>query len=157
MRVTAKVDYATRALVELARATASPTAAARLVKAHELASAQRIPAKYCETILTELKRAGMVTSMRGGEGGYGLQQPAEQITIADVIRAVEGPLADVRGVRPNALTYPDDLAALQRMWIAVRANLRGVLERTTIADLRDGRLPDEVDALAEDPDAWAPR
>jgi Rrf2 family protein len=111
--------------------------------------------KFLESILAELKRAGIVRSQRGSEGGYWLARPAGEVSIADIIRAVEGPLADVRGVRPESLEYADGLEALQRMWVALRASLRGVLEQVTLADLRDGRLPGEVEALADDPSAWA--
>jgi Rrf2 family protein len=98
-----------------------------------------------------------VASVRGADGGYWLHRPPQEITMADVIRAAEGPLADVRGVRPDALDYPSDLEVLQRTWVAVRANLRGVLEHVTLADLRDGRLLPEVDRLADPDDAWAHR
>ncbi|MEJ7583273.1 MAG: Rrf2 family transcriptional regulator [Acidimicrobiales bacterium] len=154
MRTTAKVDYAVRAALELARAQPEARGPGRPVKGHDIAAVQAIPAKFLETILAELKRSGIVASRRGAEGGYWLARPAREIRIADIIRAVEGPLADVRGERPEDLDYGQDLAALQRMWIAVRANLRAVLEHVTVADLRDGALPPAVDALAEDPDAW---
>ncbi len=104
-----------------------------------MAAAQGIPVKFLESILAELKRAGIVASQRGADGGYWLARPAAEVTVADIIRAVEGPLADVRGVRPESLDYPDDLEALQRMWVAVRANLRAVLELVpTLADLQVG-------------------
>ena len=157
MRTTAKVDYAVRAGVELARAAGKPSGHPEPLTRRAIADAQAIPAKFLEHILADLKRSGIVGSVRGADGGYWLSRPADEITVADVIRAVEGPLADVRGVRPDALDYGDDLAALQRTWVAVRANLRSVLERVTLADLRDGRLDPAVDALAEDPDAWASR
>ena len=122
-----------------------------------MAQAQEIPVKFLESILAELKRAGIVRSQRGSEGGYWLARPAEEVSIADIIRAVEGPLADVRGVRPESLDYAEGLETLQRMWVALRASLRGVLEQVTLADLRDGKLPTDVDALADDPAAWAVR
>ncbi len=157
MRTTAKVDYAVRAAIELARAYPTDGGRPQPLTRQAIAEAQDIPAKFLEHILADLKRSRLVASVRGAEGGYWLNRPPEQITMADIIRAAEGPLADVRGVRPDALDYPDDLAALQRAWIAVRANLRGVLEQVTIADLRDGRLRPEVDGLADPPEAWAPR
>lgn len=158
MRTTAKVDYAVRAGVALARVAAAVEGGGRPepVKAHALAADEDIPPKFLESILADLKRAGVVASQRGAVGGYRLGRPPEEITVADVIRAVEGPLADVRGERPEALAYRDDLAALQRMWIAVRANLRAVLEHTTLADLAAGQLVPEVDALAADDGAWDP-
>lgn len=156
MRTTAKVDYAVRAVVALAVVEAGDDDH-EPVKAHELASREDIPPKFLETILADLKRARLVTSRRGATGGYRLGRPAEEIAVADIVRAVEGPLADVRGERPEAIRYPEGLEALQRMWIAVRANLRAVLETTTIADLAAGRLPPEVDALADEPDAWDAR
>lgn len=156
MRTTAKVDYAVRAVVALA-AVEGDDAEDDLVKAHELATREDIPPKFLETILADLKRARLVISRRGAAGGYRLGRPAAEITVADIVRAVEGPLADVRGERPEAIRYPEGLEALQRMWIAVRANLRAVLESTTVADLAAGRLPAEVDALADTPDAWDAR
>lgn len=159
MRTTAKVDYAVRAAVALARAAADAEArgvAVEPTKSHLLAAGEEIPPKFLESILADLKRSHIVSSRRGAVGGYRLGRPAEEITVADVIRAVEGPLADVRGERPETLVYPDGLDSLQRMWIAVRASLRSVLEQTTLADLAAGRLDPTVDALADDPDAWDP-
>ena len=157
MRVTAKVDYAVRAAVELARVAPDDGTAPRPLKGQQVAAAQAIPPKFLENILAELRRSGIVGSMRGAEGGYWLTRRPEQVSIADIIRAVEGPLADVRGVRPESLDYGDDLEVLQRTWIAVRANLRGVLEHVTLADLVAGTLEPEIDALAEDDDSWATR
>lgn len=156
MRTTAKVDYAVRAALELARAQGSGETRGRPVKGHDIAVAQSIPGKFLETILAELRRSGIVGSQRGAEGGYWLARPAAEVCVADIIRAVEGPLADVRGERPENLDYGEDLEALQRMWIAVRANLRAVLEHVTVADLRDGALPAVVDALADNAEAWSP-
>ena len=161
MRVTAKVDYAVRAAVELARAHSCgdrdrderPPPMTR----QAIADAQDISPKFLDHILADLKRAGLVGSVRGADGGYWLSRDPAAITMADIIRAVEGPLADVRGERPDALGYPDELAVLQRVWIAVRANLRAVLEHVTLADLRDGALPPDVEDLAADPDAWLTR
>jgi Rrf2 family protein len=157
VRTTAKVDYAVRAALELAKAQPTDSNRGNPVKGHDVAEAQDIPVKFLESILAELKRAGIVRSQRGSEGGYWLARPAEEVSIADIIRAVEGPLADVRGVRPESLDYADGLEALQRMWVALRASLRGVLEHVTLADLRDGQLPPEVELLADDPAAWAVR
>ncbi len=158
MRTTAKVDYAVRAGVALARAAAldERIEGRAPVKARELAADEGIPPKFLESILADLKRAQIVVSLRGSVGGYRLARPAHAITVADVIRAVEGPLADVRGERPETLGYPDELVALQRMWVAVRANLRAVLERTTLADLAAGTLDPDVDRLAADHAAWDP-
>lgn len=157
MRTTAKVDYAVRAGVALAREQAAADhQAPEPVKARELADAEAIPSKFLETILADLKRAEIVVSRRGAVGGYRLARPAAEVTVADVIRAVEGPLADVRGERPEALSYPAEQEALQRMWIALRANLRAVLEATTLADLAAGALAGPVDGLADDPAAWDP-
>jgi Rrf2 family protein len=157
VRTTAKVDYAVRAALELARAQPTDAKAGMPVKGHDVAEAQEIPVKFLESILAELKRAGIVRSQRGSEGGYWLARPAAEVSIADIIRAVEGPLADVRGVRPESLDYAEGLEALQRMWVALRASLRAVLEHVTLADLRDGALPSAVEALADDPAAWAVR
>jgi Rrf2 family protein len=157
VRTTAKVDYAVRAALELARAQPTDAKSGMPVKGHDVAEAQEIPVKFLESILAELKRAGIVRSQRGSEGGYWLARPASEVSIADIIRAVEGPLADVRGVRPESLDYAEGLEALQRMWVALRASLRSVLEHVTLADLRDGTLPSDVEALADDPAAWAVR
>lgn len=154
MRITAKVDYAVRAAIELARASTDDGSRLVPVKGRELAGAQDIPVKFLENILAELKRAGIVCSMRGAEGGYWLAHPPSEVSVADIIRAVEGPLADVRGVRPDELDFGADLVSLQRMWVALRANLRAVLENVTLADLSTGGLPAGVDALADDPEAW---
>lgn len=151
MRVTAKVDYAVRAATMLAT-TAS--AGEGPVKGDRIAKSQDIPVKYLENILSELRQAGIIRSQRGAEGGYWLAKPADQIAIADIIRAVEGPLAHVRGERAEALAYPEGTGALQELWIAVRASLRKVLEHVTLADLAGGSLPDDIKAMTSDPDAW---
>jgi Rrf2 family protein len=150
MRVSAKVDYALRASAELAAADEGP------VKGERIAQAQEIPLKFLENILLDLKHAGLVSSQRGAEGGYWLSRPAEEISLADVIRAVEGPIANVRGIRSEQVEYGGPAAPLREVWVAVRATLRSVLETVTLADLAAGHLPDEVAALAADPDAWAP-
>ena len=150
MRVSAKADYALRACAQLAGANEAR------VKGDRLAQSQEIPLKFLENILLDLKHAGLVQSQRGAEGGYWLSLPPEDISLADVIRAVEGPIANVRGQRPELVEYSGPAAPLQQVWIAVRANLRAVLEVVTLADLAAGRLPDEVAAIAADPDAWLP-
>jgi Rrf2 family protein len=154
VRITAKVDYAVRAAMELARATPDDGSRGRPLKGQQIAAAQQIPPKFLENILAELKRSAVIGSMRGAEGGYWLARPPSEISIADIIRAVEGPLADVRGVRPESLDYPEDLEVLQRGWVALRANLRAVLDHISLADLVAGRLPPEIDALADAPGAW---
>jgi Rrf2 family protein len=154
VRVTAKADYAVRALLVLtgaARADGGPR------KGDAIAVAQGVPFKYLENILGQLRTAGLVRSQRGGDGGYWLAKDPAAITIADVIRAVEGPLATVRGERAEDLDYPEGSGALQEMWVAVRAGLRSVLDATTLADVVDGTLPDHVRSLASEPDAWSPR
>ncbi len=151
MRVSAKADYALRAAVELAAAEGKGP-----VKGEQLARAQSIPPKFLENILLELRHAGLVQSQRGVEGGYWLARPASQITLADVIRAVEGPLANVRGARPESIEYEGAAVSLREVWIAVRANLRRVLESVTVADVAAGQLPESLDELVADPDAWRP-
>lgn len=128
MRVSAKVDYALRAMLELA-------AAGGLVKAEQLATAQGIPRKFLETILLDLRHAELVASRRGVEGGYALGRPADEISLADVIRAVEGPIATVRGVRPDEVAYEGAAQALAPVWIELRAAMRGVLDETTLAEV----------------------
>jgi Rrf2 family protein len=147
MRISARADYALRAAAELAAAGGGP------VKGDALATAQSIPAKFLENILADLRHARLVRSQRGSDGGYWLAQPAEDITLADVIRAVEGPLAAVRGEAPEDVEYPGPAKDLQDIWIAVRAAVRGVVEHVTLADLASGNLPAEIRALGQDPDA----
>jgi Rrf2 family protein len=149
VRVSAKADYALRAVAELAAAEGEGH-----VKGEVISRAQGIPLKFLENILLELRHAGLVQSQRGAEGGYWLARPAAEINLAEVIRAVEGPLANVRGTRPEALEYAGAAESLREVWIAVRANLRGVLESITLADLADGKLPESVSALLGDPEAW---
>jgi Rrf2 family protein len=150
VRVSAKADYALRAAIELAAAGDGP------VKGERIAQAQEIPLKFLENILVELRHAGIVRSQRGVEGGYWLARPAREVSLAEVIRAVEGPIANVRGLGPQDVEYQGPAGRLQEVWIAVRASLRSVLEETTLADLARGELPPAVEALARDPDAWAP-
>jgi Rrf2 family protein len=149
MRVSAKADYAVRAAAELAA-----TAGTGPVKGERIAEAQRIPLKFLENILAELKHDGIVQSQRGAEGGYWLARPADQVTVADVIRAVDGPLANVRGARPEAVEYAGSAKHLLDVWIAVRASLRGILEHVTLADLVAGELPGIVHQFTNDPEAW---
>jgi Rrf2 family protein len=148
MRISAKADYAVRAAVELATRGAGPS------KGELIADAQDIPLKFLENILGELRHAGIVRSQRGTEGGYWLARPPEEITIADVIRAVEGPLASVRGESPESLAYSGSAAPLLKLWVAVRANLREVLESVTIGDVAAGRLPGRIEELTRDPETW---
>lgn len=150
MRTTAKADYAVRAAVELA-------AAGDLVTAEHIAHAQQIPLNFLENILRDLRRAGLVDSRRGQAGGYVLARPADAITVADVIRAVEGPLANVRGLPAESLDYPGAAEKLRDVWVALRAGLRSVLEGVTLADIARGELPEHVDKLTRDEDAWARR
>ena len=152
MQVPAKTDYALRAAAELARAAIEGMGP---VKGESISEAQGIPKKFMENILHDLKRAGLVRTRRGASGGYWLAQPPEEIVLADVIRAIEGPLANVRGEYPEAVEYPQGPSeALREVWIAVRANLRAVLESVTLADLADGTLPKPVSELIQDPEAW---
>lgn len=148
MRVTARGDYAVRAAVELAAAGGATR------KVAELAEAQEIPPRFLENILLALRRAGLVQSRRGGDGGFRLARPAAEITLADVLRAVEGPLANVQGVAPESLVYTGSAAAMRDVWVAVRASLRLVLERVTLAEVADGALPVEVQELIVDPESW---
>lgn len=128
----------------------------RPVKGDAIAAAQSIPGTFLGSILRSLREAGIVRSQRGADGGYWLARPAAEISVADVIRAVDGPLAWVRGVRPEDLEYAGAASALQEVWIAVRANLREVLESVSLADVARGELPDRITALAADPAAWEP-
>jgi Rrf2 family protein len=152
MRISAKADYAVRAVAELAAADSE-----KPVKAERVATAQGIPLNFLENILGELRHAGVVRSHRGAEGGFRLAKPAEEITVADIIRAVEGPLASVRGGPPEEASYNGAASVLPQVWIAVRANLRRVLERVTVADIANGELPTSVTELTEDEGAWITR
>ena len=152
MRVSAKADYAVRAALELAAADGGGP-----LKGERIAEAQGIPLKFLENILIELRHDGLVRSQRGPEGGYWLSRPADQIAVAEVIRSVEGPLASVRGEAPEGLEYSGSAKAIQTVWVALRANLRQVLEQVTLADVVAGELPSDVAALADDPDAWKRR
>ena len=151
MRISAKVDYAMRATLELAAVEDPP------LKGEQIAAAQNIPLKFLENILIDLRHAGIVVSQRGPDGGYRLDHAPNAITVADVIRAVDGPLAAVRGERPEATEYNGAAERLQLVWIALRASLREVLEQVTLADLVEGTIPKSVTDLARSRDAWTRR
>ena len=151
MRVSAKADYALRALVEIAA-----VGEGQPVSAEQLGNAQDIPRGFLQTILADLRRADIVISQRGKAGGWRFARSPETVTVADVIRAVDGPLVSVYGVRPEAVEYGEAAAVLQHVWIAARSSLRSVFEQVTIRDLAGGRLPDAVAALTQDDDAWQP-
>ncbi|MEV0321524.1 RrF2 family transcriptional regulator [Streptomyces sp. NPDC050658] len=149
MRISARADYAVRAALQLAACQDDGP-----LKAEAIADAQEIPHKFLEGILNDMRRGGLVLSQRGGNGGYRLARPADSISIADVIRVVEGPLVSVRGVRPPELSYSGPAESLLPLWIALRANVRQILEGVSLADVATARLPDQVTTLAEDPAAW---
>jgi Rrf2 family protein len=151
MHVSAKADYAVRALTELAASTATDPG---YVTVEHLAGRQTLPVKFLETIFTELRKDGVVVSRRGVDGGYRLARPPAEISVADVIRAVDGPLAAVRGLRPEDTVYDGAATSLPRVWVALRSAVRGVLEHVTLADLVSGDLPSDVDALTESAAAW---
>ena len=152
MRISAKADYAVRAAGELAAVTDD-----KPVKAERIATSQDIPLNFLENILGELRHAGIVRSQRGAEGGFRLARAANDLTVADVIRAVEGPLATVRGGPPEDSAYPGAADPLPRVWIAVRKNIRSVVEQVTLADVASGKLPAKIERLASDPEAWVTR
>jgi Rrf2 family protein len=151
VRVSAKTDYALRAAVELAAAPDD-----KPVKGERIARAQEIPLRFLENILMQLRHAGLVDSRRGADGGYRLARPANEVTLADVIRAIDGPLAGVSGARPETLDFDGTAAPMRDVWIAVRASLRAVLEHVTLADVVAGELPAHVRELVADEDAWIP-
>ena len=152
MQVTAKIDYALRALVELAS-----TPGGRATRA-ELAAAQQIPPRYLEAILLQLRQAGLVVGRRGSTaGGYSLARPAEEISIAEISRAVDGPLAIIQGVRPEQAVYEGAAEHLGQLWIGMRAALRSVMETVTLAELVTGEFPPSVQTLVDDPESWLPR
>ncbi len=155
MRISAKVDYAVRAAAELAQR--SPSRQSGATTGETIGNAQGIPTNYLENILAELRRSGIVGSRRGADGGYWLARDAAEVSIADIVRAVEGPLADVRGEAPEDLSYEGPAEPLERVWIAVRASVRQVLETTTLAALVDDQLPDGVNDLLRDRSAWTRR
>jgi Rrf2 family protein len=151
VRVSAKTDYALRAAVELAAAPDD-----KPVKGERIARAQEIPLRFLENILMQLRHAGLVDSRRGADGGYRLARPATEVTLADVIRAIDGPLAGVSGARPETLAFDGTAAPMRDVWIAVRASLRAVLEHVTLAEVVAGELPAHVRELVADEDAWIP-
>jgi Rrf2 family protein len=151
MRVSAKADYAVRAAAELAAAEEGP------IKGGRLAEAQDIPLQFLEHILLELKHNGIVRARRGAKGGYWLAKPADEVTVADIVRAVEGPIAHVQSTPPEAIEYRGNSEHLQEVWIAVRASLRSVLEEVTLADIVSGEMPSVVTDLVAAPGAWLAR
>lgn len=151
MKVSAKSDYAVRALLELAVAGDGP------VKGERLSQAQGIPLKFLENILIDLRHAGIVRSQRGAEGGYWLARAPDEVSVGEVIRAVDGPLASVRGEAPEDLEYAGSAEHLRTVWVAVRASLRAVVDELTLADVAAGRMPADLRRLIEAPDAWARR
>jgi Rrf2 family protein len=151
VRVSAKSDYALRALIEIATNTEGAA-----VSAEELGRRQDIPRGFLQAILADLRRADIVMSQRGQAGGWRLARDPDSVTVADVIRAVDGPLVSVYGVRPEAVSYNETAQVLQHVWIAARSSLRGVFERVTIKSLAEKKLPDQVVALTEDEEAWRP-
>ncbi|MEU6116788.1 Rrf2 family transcriptional regulator [Streptomyces sp. NPDC047117] len=149
MRISARADYAVRAALQLAACNdAGP------LKAEAIAAAQDIPHKFLEGILNDMRRGGLVRSQRGGNGGYRLARSAEAISIAEVIRAVDGPLVSVRGVRPPELSYTGPAESLLPLWVALRANVRQILDGVSLADVAAARLPADVLSLTESPEAW---
>jgi Rrf2 family protein len=151
VRVSAKTDYAVRALLELAVAEDGP------VKGERLAQAQAIPLKFLENILTDLRHAGIVRAQRGAEGGYWLARAADEVTLGEVIRAVDGPLASVRGEAPEDVAYDGAAENLRTVWVALRASVRSVVDEITLADVVAGKLPARVRRLTESPEAWSRR
>jgi Rrf2 family protein len=152
VRVSARSDYAIRALLELSAVGQNTP-----VRAETIARAQGIPSKYLENLLAELRRARLIVSQRGLQGGYRLARPASAISLADVMRAIEGPLAGVRDLAPEDVAYEGAAASLREVWIALRASMRTVLETTTLADVAAGRLPPSVRKLLNNADAWTRR
>jgi Rrf2 family protein len=151
VQISAKTDYAVRALLSLAAREPD------LVKVDEIVTEQGLPRKFVEAILGELRRAALVRSRRGADGGYGLARPASEITLGAVIRAVDGPLAEIRGLRAHETNYSGVAQHLPQVWVAVRSALRGVLDETTLAQVLSGKLPAHVRKMIEAPDAWLPR
>src|SRR5215472_13483122 len=149
MRLSARSDYALRAVIELAAAGPGH------VTADQLARTQAIPGKFLEAILTQLRRAGLVRSQRGPEGGFWLARPSSEISLADIIRAVDGQLVGVRGERPENLGYIGAAEPLQSVWIALRANERAILDEVTLEHIVTGELPERIRELIDDPRAWA--
>jgi Rrf2 family protein len=149
--ISAKVDYATRVLLTLAASDGAP------IRGEALAREQGLPIRFVENTLVELRRAGLVTSHRGAEGGYRLGRPANQISVADIIRTLEGPLAEVHGLRPDQRSYEGPAEHLQDVWVALRAAMRSVLETVTLDQIVKNKLPARVAKLVSDPDSWVAR
>lgn len=154
MDISARTEYAVRAMLILAEAA---QASAGPVSVETLAQRQSLPRKFLETIVGDLRGAGLVGSTRGARGGYALTRAPERISLGDVFRAVDGPLAEVRGLRPHETAYEGVAEHLPTVWVAVRASLRAVLDETSLADVLTGELPAHVRGLAADPDAWRNR
>lgn len=152
MRISAKADYAVRATIELAASVEKTP-----IKGTKLAEAQEIPLQFLEQILLDLKRAGLVRTKRGARGGYWLADDPTRVSVADVIRAVEGPLANIQDLPPEETRYSGSAEKLRDVWIAVRQNLREVLEQVTLADLVAKQLPGDITALLDEPEAWVSR
>lgn len=148
MRISAKTDYALRALIRLAQDWEES------ISSEDIAATQQIPHKYLEAILSELRRTGFITSLRGPGGGHRLRRPPSQIVVADVIRALNGPLTTVRGECPEDVSYDSPAQSLQLLWIALRVSLRNILENVTLEELATGALPADVLELTKSPDAW---
>ena len=155
MHVSAKADYGMRALCELT--TAYRVDPSKLIKGEQIATAQEIPIKFLEGILRQLRQAGIVASQRGAEGGYRLDRNPAEVSIADVVRALDGPLAAVRGKRPEDIEYPGAAEHLREVWIAVRASMRHVLEHISLEDVATGTLPTDISELLAEPGAWQRR
>lgn len=151
VQISAKSDYAIRALLNLAAHEPE------LVKVDVIVREQGLPRKFVEAILGELRRASIVRSQRGADGGYALARPAAEITLGAVIRAVDGPLAEVRGLRPHETTYEGVAEHLPEVWVAVRTSLRRVLDEVNLAQVLSGKLPSSVRRMVDEPDAWLPR
>ena len=154
MRVSAKSDYALRALIEITRRCTDST---QVVAAEEISRAQKIPHGFLQGILADLRKAGLVASQRGQSGGWRMAVEPTEVTIADVMRAVDGPIVSISGTRPESVQYNEQAVVLQKVWIAARASLRDVLEHTTIAHLASGRLPSMVERRSKNEDAWTTR
>jgi Rrf2 family protein len=150
VQIPAKADYGIRALLTLANSTTSVTA-------EHLAEEQSLPPRFLGAILSDLRRAGLVVSQRGSEGGFKLARPASQISIADALRAISGPMAGVRGLRPETLDYDGAATNLRDVWVAVRASLRNLLENVSLEQVASGNLPSVLTKLTKDSDAWQPR
>jgi Rrf2 family protein len=148
VEISARAEYAVRALAELAHAGGGPLTVA------DIAAAQGIPARFLQNILLQLRQRSLVHSQRGAEGGYRLARPPGEISVADVLRAVDGPLAAVRGERPESVHYDGSAAPLADVWLALRVSMRHVVEEVTLEDIVNGPLPAHIAQLADNPDAW---